>query len=548
MKKILLIIIAVMLVLVAMPFLMLYMASAAPPIFPPLQGGTGTSTVPTADQILIGGDTSGRYDIKLLQGGSGITLATTSGKVTVSLGSLGASASKWATSTAVVTAIQPAGALSLLVGAGTLSNPSYAFTTDTDSGLLNSSPSNIAFVIDGVQVITFGSANMASAVNFVAPLGTAAGPSYTWDAGASQNTGFHLAAVDTIGISNDGVKSILIGPTGDFLASSTIQSTGLGRFWGGYISAASSTVVGDFTNLGTFKVGGVSNFLQVDSTGMLTTGGTGGYNVGLDRNAFCNTPFTSACLNFSSTGAYLFNDSAGATSFRIGAISGVASYSAGIYAGNGFALGHVSGGASTTCSNALCVHGPSNFNATTSVAGLIATGTAIIAGNLTVAGNEVLTGNLYTSLTGKVSIGTTTLSSFLTTQSNATGTRPFQVATSSRGNVFYVNDDGHIGVAGWGTPTASCGTGATIRAGSSDGLGEVTVGTLAITSCSINFARTWNLTPVCIVAVTNNVTGVQYSMETPGTSVTKLTFQDSLSNAMDGDTFAWDCKEFASSK
>ena len=35
-------------------------------VFIPVQGGTGTSTSPTADQILIGGDTANQYDVKTL--------------------------------------------------------------------------------------------------------------------------------------------------------------------------------------------------------------------------------------------------------------------------------------------------------------------------------------------------------------------------------------------------------------------------------------------------------------------------------------------------
>src|SRR3990167_7590333 len=49
----------------------------------PVDGCTGTSTVPTADQILIGGNNS-RYDVKRLVAGSNITIATSSGQVTIS--------------------------------------------------------------------------------------------------------------------------------------------------------------------------------------------------------------------------------------------------------------------------------------------------------------------------------------------------------------------------------------------------------------------------------------------------------------------------------
>jgi len=50
----------------------------------PYQGGTGTSTKPSADQILIGGDTANKYDVKTLTAGTNITIATSSGAITIS--------------------------------------------------------------------------------------------------------------------------------------------------------------------------------------------------------------------------------------------------------------------------------------------------------------------------------------------------------------------------------------------------------------------------------------------------------------------------------
>jgi len=47
------------------------------------RGGTGTGTVPTPDQILIGGDTANKYDVKTLLCGSGCSIATSSGQVLI---------------------------------------------------------------------------------------------------------------------------------------------------------------------------------------------------------------------------------------------------------------------------------------------------------------------------------------------------------------------------------------------------------------------------------------------------------------------------------
>ncbi len=51
-------------------------------IYQSSQGGTGTSTTPAADQILIGGSNS-RYDVKTLTAGSNVTISTTGGLVTI---------------------------------------------------------------------------------------------------------------------------------------------------------------------------------------------------------------------------------------------------------------------------------------------------------------------------------------------------------------------------------------------------------------------------------------------------------------------------------
>ena len=85
-------------------------------IFAPIQGGTGTSTVPTPDQILIGGNNS-RYDVKTLLAGSNISIATSSGSVTISsTGSSGTSVNQWATSSVDTSDIHPNGALQVLIG------------------------------------------------------------------------------------------------------------------------------------------------------------------------------------------------------------------------------------------------------------------------------------------------------------------------------------------------------------------------------------------------------------------------------------------------
>lgn len=91
-----------------------YKAGAAPAVGADLritttpQGGTGTSTQPTYDQILIGGSTSGRYDVKTLKAGSNVTIATSSGQVIISsTGGGGGGSGNVATSTNETTGYVP---------------------------------------------------------------------------------------------------------------------------------------------------------------------------------------------------------------------------------------------------------------------------------------------------------------------------------------------------------------------------------------------------------------------------------------------------------
>lgn len=68
----------------------------APLVFQTSQGGTGTSTEPLYDQILIGGDTAGAYDVKTLIAGSNITITTSSGQISIaSTGGGGAGVNDW---------------------------------------------------------------------------------------------------------------------------------------------------------------------------------------------------------------------------------------------------------------------------------------------------------------------------------------------------------------------------------------------------------------------------------------------------------------------
>lgn len=72
------------------------------------------------------------------------------------------------------------------------------------------------------------------------------------------------------------------------------------------------------------------------------------------------------------------------------------------------------------------------------------------------------------------------------------------------------------------TPTISaCGAGATVAAGSDDNNGVINVGTLGgSTSCTINFAHTWDSVPICVA----NADGVGQAVGINAPSTTQVTF------------------------
>lgn len=72
-----------------------------------------------------------------------------------------------------------------------------------------------------------------------------------------------------------------------------------------------------------------------------------------------------------------------------------------------------------------------------------------------------------------------------------------------------VGGNGHILSQGSSAPSvSSCGTGATVTTGSTDVVGEITVGTGTITSCTVTFVSAWDRAPHCFIQgnTTNNKT------------------------------------------
>jgi hypothetical protein len=102
------------------------------------------------------------------------------------------------------------------------------------------------------------------------------------------------------------------------------------------------------------------------------------------------------------------------------------------------------------------------------------------------------------------------------------------------GNLIYGNTN--KGILGFRGPTAviatnACGsvTQGTLKAGSNDVSGEITVGTTSVTSCAISFANTHSVAPNCVVSsqVAGTVVGFGYTASTTALTVTATSGFDS---------------------
>lgn len=95
----------------------------------------------------------------------------------------------------------------LLGPAGTALLPSYSFSGDPDTGMFNVGANFLGFSIGGVFTMSISvAAGIFSILPFVAPLGTAALPSYTF--GGDVDTGMFESAANTIGWATGGVSRL----------------------------------------------------------------------------------------------------------------------------------------------------------------------------------------------------------------------------------------------------------------------------------------------------------------------------------------------------
>ncbi len=97
----------------------------------------------------------------------------------------------------------------------------------------------------------------------------------------------------------------------------------------------------------------------------------------------------------------------------------------------------------------------------------------------------------------------------------------FNVATSSNDYFFGVKGNGHLTASSTAPTLSSCGTSPSIRG--TDTAGEVQVGSVSATGCTITFANAWTNSPSCIIVnQTGSVTNTfSYTISTTAITVTE---------------------------
>lgn len=116
-------------------------------------------------------------------------------------------------------------------------------------------------------------------------------------------------------------------------------------------------------------------------------------------------------------------------------------------------------------------------------------------------------------------------------QSNYLNIQNFLIGDTSKGILIWRGPTTTIAANACGSSTQG-----TLKAGSNDISGEVTVGTAAVTSCAVSFANTHTAAPNCIVTsqVAGTVVGFGYTASTTALTVT-------ATSAFDGTVFDYYC-------
>jgi len=183
--------------------------------------------------------------------------------------------------TAVIYSV-PVSYSSVSVGLGTVTTPSYTFTGDTNTGIYSTGADNLSVTTGGVQqlAVTTNSVSVTGAAGVLkVPDGTVSLPSYSFT--SDPDTGFYISAANTIGIACGGIEQVTIS-TSAVTFNVTVSYTGI-SVDAGAVTTPSYTFNGD-TNTGIYSSG--ADVVDITNGGVnsLRINGTApqNYNLGAD--------------------------------------------------------------------------------------------------------------------------------------------------------------------------------------------------------------------------------------------------------------------------
>ena len=381
----------------------------------PQYGGTGTSTIPVAGQILIG-VTGGKYGPFYLTAGTNVTIATSSGGITISsTGGGGDSA------TTTINGV---------------SGPTFTFATATETNLgllISTSTGQLTFT--PVWIGTLANSRIASSSYWTSGIlsaltTTTAASTYVPYTGATADVDLGNYDLTTGGITLpttiSSTTGIIYKGANRFIHNFALVGTdGYNTFIG--INAGNFTMTGSTGNKGSYNTAIGQDAFKVNTTGNYNVA-NGAYALYSNTTGFHNTGVGVSALFSNTTGFYntgvgvnaLDANTVGQKNTAVGVsalynLTGDYSdnvalgYSAGRYHADGTTI-------LTTPSQSVYLgsgaRGFNNSDNNTIVIGYYATG---IGANTVVLGNDSI---VTTALKGNVGIGTTTPSALLTVGNN----------------------------------------------------------------------------------------------------------------------------------
>ncbi len=103
------------------------------------------------------------------------------------------------------------------VGAGTVTNPSYSFSSDTDTGFYSGTGNTIEISVGGTNIFDMSSSGFVSSTSGGASLGSAAGSAGTptFSFAGDTDTGWYSPSANTLAASSGGTESVRISSTGN---------------------------------------------------------------------------------------------------------------------------------------------------------------------------------------------------------------------------------------------------------------------------------------------------------------------------------------------